>query len=159
VCFILVNCMIGRKLLLTNLWLSHLILVRRHMCNCLPLVVLMKCHMSNLLFLCWWNVFVFLLPLLCVSESGSGHTLILASSGIQELILYNSRDNRVEKLFHKQADWLLAKNYVESLASICWLKSHCSKRPLKLQEKETMNRDFLIFYFCFLFFMYVKLRI
>jgi hypothetical protein len=48
-----------------------------------------------------------------------GHTLILTSSDIYHAILYNLRDNRGRKASNKNIIWVLAKNYVESLASIC----------------------------------------
>ncbi|KEH22206.1 putative F-box associated interaction domain-containing protein [Medicago truncatula] len=52
---------------------------------------------------------------LCLSENG--HTLILLCFGGNDVILYNLRENRVEK--SSGYTWCDAKDYVESLASIC----------------------------------------
>jgi hypothetical protein len=49
--------------------------------------------------------------------SENGHTLILLGPGGNYVILYNMRENRVEKA--SGYTWCHAKDYVESLASIC----------------------------------------
>ncbi|CAJ2670114.1 unnamed protein product [Trifolium pratense] len=57
-----------------------------------------------------------LIPL-CLSENG--HTLIFENSVSSQLILYDLRDNRAEVTCDNKINWVLAKNYVESVASIC----------------------------------------
>ncbi|XP_045797824.1 F-box protein CPR1-like [Trifolium pratense] len=57
-----------------------------------------------------------LIPL-CLSENG--HTLIFENSVSSQLILYDLRDNRAEVTCDNKINWFLAKNYVESVASIC----------------------------------------
>ncbi|GAU45631.1 hypothetical protein TSUD_175440 [Trifolium subterraneum] len=54
---------------------------------------------------------------LCLVENG--RTLVLTSSDLDHAIFYNLRDNRVRKTSDNKIIWVVAKNYVESLASIC----------------------------------------
>jgi len=64
----------------------------------------------------WIHYQSFMSPL-CVSENGD--TLILACSGKDKAIIYHLKDNRVKQASGNEITWTFAKDYVESLASIC----------------------------------------